>query len=162
MHSKKHKKTRLLFNAIHTFFEQNPKQKYSAGRWKTLICNRPYMLDKNRSRTHSHKKTAHLHRCQWHLTRQNAQRDTEMGLLWGAAYTHTQAASLCHTNVSHTLKLNRLLLWKARGPCDMRVGGEVWEGREVKGLCSDNNPSPTRQETGSLKLSTETNRRTNV
>jgi len=28
----------------------------------------------------THKKTpAHLHRCRWHLTRQNAQRDTEMG-----------------------------------------------------------------------------------
>lgn len=47
------------------------------------------------------------------------------GVIVGGQLTHTQAASLCYANVSHTLKLDRLLLWKARGPCDMRVGGEV-------------------------------------
>lgn len=65
-------------------------------------------------------KTVHLHRCRWHLTRQNAQRDRD-GDSGGAGYTqlriHTHKnASLCHANVPHTLELDRLLLWKARGP----------------------------------------------
>jgi len=48
------------------------------------------------------------------------------GVIVEAAYTHTHTSSfpLPCKRLTHTLKLDRLLLWKARGPCDMRVGGE--------------------------------------